>query len=214
MLYSLNFNVILIDLFENILCFGELITMEKIIQLQEKRVKIDTLVVKNLWQTEIVDETKRNQDHERFHEDESKIKELTLKLTVMEEKLCPETQNLEHKNNELTKHNTYLEKLEAERKKFLQEIKEMEEKRNNLKSFKPNLQDQQVLELGKKKLKLYKKLTRVQWDYEATKHSVKGYVSNKCDYINHFCYENQEPNDKLVDSLWHEIYLSTSKIRN
>lgn len=40
-------------------------------------------------------------------------------------------------------------KLEAERKKFLQEIKQLEEKRNNLRSFKPNLQDQQVLELGK-----------------------------------------------------------------
>lgn len=42
-------------------------------------------------------------------------------------------------------------------------------------------------------------------------------VSNKRDYIHHFCYENQEINDKLIDSLWREIYLSTSgaaKIRN
>lgn len=158
------------------MCFDELITMEKIIQLKAKHVKIDTLVLKNLLQTEIVDEIKRNQDHQRFHEDESKIKELTSKLTIMEEKLCAGTQNWEHKNNELTKHNIYLGKLEAGKKKFLQEIKQLEEKRNNLKSFKPNLQDQQVLELGKKKLKLYKKLTRIQWDYEAIKHNVKGCI--------------------------------------
>lgn len=41
--------------------------MEKIIQLKAKHVKIDTLVLKNLLQTEIVDEIKRNQDHQRFH---------------------------------------------------------------------------------------------------------------------------------------------------
>ncbi|GAB1867667.1 hypothetical protein CAJAP_08746 [Camponotus japonicus] len=149
-----------------------------------------------------------------WKEDESKIKELTSKLAVMEEKQYTGTQNLEHKNNELRKHNIYLGELEVERKKLLQEIKQLEEKQNNLKSFKPNLQDQQVLELGRKKLKLYKDLTKIQWDYEAAKHSVIGYVSNKYDYIRHFCYENQETNDKLADSLWHEIYLSTSKARD
>lgn len=36
--------------------------MEKIMQLKAKHIKIDTLVLKNLLQTEIQDETKRNQD--------------------------------------------------------------------------------------------------------------------------------------------------------
>lgn len=99
---------------------------------------------------------------------------------------------MEPKNNELRKHNSYLEKLEIERKMLLQEIKQLEEKQNNLKYFKPNLQDQQMLEVGryysiltyfyffyhdlfyKKKLKLYKDLTKIQWDYEAAKHSVRG----------------------------------------
>ncbi|KAM0730306.1 hypothetical protein ACS0PU_004183 [Formica fusca] len=188
--------------------------MEKIIQLKAKHVKTDTLVLQNLLQAEIVDKINRSQDQQRFNEDEFKIEELTSKLAVMEEKQYTETQNLKRKNNELSEHNAYLEKLEIERKKFLQEIKQLEEKRNNLRSFKPNLQDQQVLELGNKKFKLYKDLTRIQWDYEATKHSVTGYVSNKCDYIHHFCHENQDTNDKLVDSLWHEIYLSTSKGRD
>ncbi|GAB1866291.1 hypothetical protein CAJAP_07370 [Camponotus japonicus] len=188
--------------------------MEKIIQLKAMHIKTDTLVLKNLLQIEIVDKNKKNQDEQRFSEHESKIKELTSKLAVMKEKQYTATQNLEHKNNELCKHNIYLEKLEVERKEFLQEIKQLEEKRDNLKSYKPNLQDQQMLELGRKKLKLYKDLTRIQWDYEATKHSVKGYVSNNYDYIHHFCHENQETSDKLADSLWHEIYLSTSKARD
>ncbi|XP_072755834.1 uncharacterized protein [Anoplolepis gracilipes] len=187
---------------------------EKIIQLKAKHVKIDMLVLKSLLEAENDDEIKRNEDQQQINEDKSKIKTLTSKLAVFEEKLCTETRNLEHKNNELSKHNTYLGKLETERNKFLQEIRQLEEKRNNLRSFKPNLQDQQVLELGKKKLKIYKDLTRIQWDYEATKHSIKGYVSNKYDYIHYFCHKNQEANDKLVDSLWYEIYLSTSKARN
>ncbi|XP_050445147.1 uncharacterized protein LOC126848359 isoform X2 [Cataglyphis hispanica] len=184
--------------------------MEKLIQLKAKHVKIDTLVLQNLLQAESIDKINRSQN-QRFNEDEFKIEELTSKVAVIEEKQHTETQNLEHKNNELSKHNVHLAKIEVERKKFLQEIKQLEEKRNNLRSFKPNLSDQQLLELGKKKLKLYKNLTKIQWDYEATKHSVTGYVSNKCDYIHYFCHENQETNDKLVDSLWHEIYLSTNK---
>jgi len=36
-----------------------------------------------------------------------------------------------------------------EKKKLLQEIKQLEERRNNLKSTKPNLQDRQLLEQGK-----------------------------------------------------------------
>lgn len=86
-----------------------------------------------------------------------------------------------------------------EKKKLLQEITQLEGKRNILKSAKPNLQDQQVLEQGKyvlcilmlfqsfisvvislfcrKKLKLYKDLTKIQWDYEACmKHDIKGCI--------------------------------------
>jgi len=41
--------------------------MEKIIQLKTKHIKTDTLVLQNLLQTEIVDETKRNQDRLQFN---------------------------------------------------------------------------------------------------------------------------------------------------
>jgi len=43
-----------------------------------------------------------------FSEDETKIKELTSKLTAMKETLHMETQTLEHKNNELLKEKDYL----------------------------------------------------------------------------------------------------------
>ncbi|XP_024869475.1 uncharacterized protein LOC112453140 [Temnothorax curvispinosus] len=180
--------------------------------LKKKFVNVDTSTLQQLLlsKAEIVDEIKRNQD-QRFIEDETKIKELTSKLDVMKETLYTETQTLEQKNDELSREKVYLEELEAERKKLLQELKQLEGKRNSLRSAKPNLQDQQVLEQGKKKLKLYKDFTKIQWDYEATKFGIKGYVSNKRDYIHHFYYENQEINDKLTDSLWHEIHLSTSE---
>jgi len=178
--------------------------------LKTKLVNLDTSVFQQLLlsKVEIVDEIKRSQD-KRFNEDEIKIKELTSKLAAMKEMLYTKTQTLEYKKSELSKEKVYLDELEMERKKLLQEIKQLEEKRINLKFAKPNLQDQQVLEQGKKKLKLYKDLTKIQWDYEATKYDIKGYVSNKCDYIHHFCYENQEINEKLIDLLWHEIHLSS-----
>lgn len=43
-----------------------------------------------------------------FIEAESKIKELASKLDVMEAKQYTGIKNVEHKNNELQKHNTYL----------------------------------------------------------------------------------------------------------
>lgn len=111
-------------------------------------------------------------------EDELKIKELTSKLAAMKETLNAEAETLRQKNNELEKQNTYLvsgtnkysvyfcniwyftvielyfflqKELEVEKKKLLQEIKQQDVERNNLKTklAKPNLQDQQVLEQGK-----------------------------------------------------------------
>ncbi|XP_011151971.2 uncharacterized protein LOC105190757 [Harpegnathos saltator] len=191
----------------------EAIMMEEIKQLKEKYVKVDTSVLKNLFlsQAEIADKIRKNQ--EQRCNDDSKIKELTSKLAIMKETLNTVTNNLEDKSNELEKHNVYLEELEVERKKLFQEIKQLEIQQQSLKGrlANPNLQDQQVLEQGKKKFKLYKKLTGIQWDYEASQHSIRGYVTNRRDYIHHFCYENQKINEKLIDSLWHEIYLSTSE---
>lgn len=92
------------------------------------------------------------------------------------------------------------EELETERRKSSQDLKQLEAKRDSLRCVKPNVQDQQVLEEGRyvlylhkvalflnciiivlficysKKLKLYKKLTRIRWDYEALQHSIQGCI--------------------------------------
>ncbi|XP_011159591.1 uncharacterized protein LOC105195730 [Solenopsis invicta] len=186
--------------------------MEDIDSLKTELVNKDALTLRQLLLSKVedVDEIKRSQD-QQFNENETKIKELMSKLAAIKETLNTETQTLEQSNVELLKEKDCLEELEAEKKKLLQEIKQLEKNLNSLKAAKPNFQDQQLLEQGKKKLKLYKDLIRIQWDYEASKHSIKGYVSNKLDYIHHFCYENEEINGKLIDSLWHEIYSSVSK---
>ncbi|XP_011049205.1 PREDICTED: uncharacterized protein LOC105142963 [Acromyrmex echinatior] len=187
--------------------------------LKMKFVNIDTSTLKGLLLSTVekLDEIKKDQN-QRFNEDETKIKELTSNLAATKETLHMEIQTLESKNNKLSEEKNYLDELEAENKKLLQEIKQLEGKRTNLMSIKPNLQDQQLLEQGRKKLNLYKDLTRIQWDFEAihSKHSIQGYVSNRRDYIHHFCYDTQEINKELTDSLWHEIYLSTSEaeVRN
>ncbi|XP_014477291.1 PREDICTED: kinetochore protein Spc24-like [Dinoponera quadriceps] len=191
-----------------------IVAMEEVEQLKAKYMRVDTSKLKDLLlsQAGIVDKIRKSQD-QQCHEDEIKIKELTSKLATMKETLNMEAETLENENSELAKHNLYLEKLEVEKMKFSQEIKQLEAQRNNLKTklANPNLQDQQMLEQGKRKLRIYRKLTKIQWDYEASKHSIQGYVTNGCDYIHHFCYGNQEVNEKLVDSLWHEIYLSTGE---
>ncbi|XP_011698613.1 PREDICTED: uncharacterized protein LOC105456349 isoform X2 [Wasmannia auropunctata] len=181
--------------------------------LKSKYVDTDTSMLKQLLSSkaEAVNEIKRSQN-QQFNEDETKIKELMAKLAAIKETLHTETQILEQKNNELLKEKAILTELEVEKKKLLQEIKQLEGERNSLKAAKPNLRDQQLLEQGRKKLKLYRDLTRIQWDYEASRHGIQGYVSNKRDYIHHFCYEKQEINEQIVDSLWHEIYLSTGKV--
>lgn len=186
--------------------------MEELAALKAKYAKINTSELKDslLSQAKRFD-TIKVQQAQRLDEDESKIEELMSKLTVMKETLCKENGILKHKTDELSKHNAYLEKFEAEKTKVLYDIKQLEAKQENLKSMKPNAYDQQVLEQGKRKLRLYKNLTRIHWDYQDTKSSIKGYVSNKCDYIHHFCYKNQELDEKLIDSLWHEIYLSCNE---
>lgn len=118
--------------------------------LKSKYVDTDTSMLKQLLSSkaEAVNEIKRSQN-QQFNEDESKIKELMAKLAAIKETLHTETQILEQKNNELLKEKAILTELEVEKKKLLQEIKQLEGERNSLKAAKPNLRDQQLLEQGR-----------------------------------------------------------------
>ncbi|KAK2585288.1 hypothetical protein KPH14_009975 [Odynerus spinipes] len=141
-------------------------------------------------------------------ENEAKIERLIFELISMKENLHTEHQVLEQKNKELLKHNDVVVKLNAEHSKFIEECQNLEIKKNLLKTTKPNQQDQLLLEQGTKKLRLYKALTGIHWDYSTFKESIEGYVTNKSDYIHHFCFKKDEDPEELSNLLWNEIYLS------
>ncbi|XP_076622923.1 uncharacterized protein LOC143342683 [Colletes latitarsis] len=183
--------------------------MDDIMTFKNKHMKITDSQMKELLQTKtkLIDHIKNEQDH-LCNEDEAKIEKLVSKITSMKENLQSEKQTLEYKDRELSKHLDHIVKLEAERNKFLEENQSLELQRNKLKICRDNLQDQELLENGRRKYILYRELTRIRWDFEYLKENVTGYVSNKKDYIHHFSYKNDITED-LADLLWQEIYKST-----
>ncbi|XP_031827904.1 uncharacterized protein LOC116424957 [Nomia melanderi] len=187
--------------------------MDSIMTLKNKHVKVTDAQMKEMLQQKImsIDNVKTKQD-QHCNEDEIKIQELMLKITSMKENLQSEKQISEYKEHTLSKHLDCIAELEAEKNKFLDENHSLELERNKLKARKRNLRDQELLDQGRKKYNLYKELTRIRWDYENLTENAKGYVSNKVDYIHHFCYKNEIHN--LVDLLWHEIIQSTLHAEN
>ena len=182
--------------------------MDDIMSLKSNHMNNTDSQIKELLEKKIklIDEVKTKQN-QQCSEDEMKINELTSQLTSMKEGLQSEKQMLEYKDQDLAQHLNHIAKLEAEKNKFLEESQLLELKSNELKRYKQNLTDQRLLDQGRRKFNLYKELTRVRWDYDRIDKSVEGYVTNKRDYIRHFCYKS-EKND-LADLLWEEICRST-----
>ncbi|XP_017761436.1 PREDICTED: uncharacterized protein LOC108551696 [Eufriesea mexicana] len=183
--------------------------MDEIIMLKEKYIKITDLQVKDLLQNQVklINHVK-NKQNQHLTEDEIKIKDLTSKITCMRESLHSEEQTLKYKNHVLSKHLDYSIELEAEKNKFLEESLSLELQRNKLKICKRNLQDQKLLNQGRRKVSLYKELTGIRWDYEKLKENVAGYVSYRRKYIHYFSYTNENTKD-LSNLLWQEIFQST-----
>ncbi|XP_053994511.1 uncharacterized protein LOC128884871 [Hylaeus volcanicus] len=188
--------------------------MDDIMALKTKHMKITDSQMKKLLQEKIklMDHVKTKHD-EHSSEDETRLKELMSEVSSMRKTLEFEKQTLEYKHLDLSKHLEYKKDLEAEKNKFLQENQSLELQRNKLKVCKQNTKDQDLLDNGRRKYMLYKELTRIRWDYEDLKENVKGYVSNKRDYIHHFSYKN-EITKELTDLLWKEIYKSTISKEN
>ncbi|XP_076673869.1 uncharacterized protein LOC143371990 [Andrena cerasifolii] len=182
--------------------------MDDLLSLKDKHMNITDSQIKELLEKKIklIDQVK-NKQNQQCSEDEMKINELTSQLTSMKESLQSEKQVLEYKDQDLAKHLNYIAELEAEKNKFLEESQSIELKRNELKRCKQNLTDQRLLDLGRKRYNLYKEVTRVRWDFDRIDKNVEGYVTNKRDYVHHFCY-NSEKTD-LTDLLWQEICRST-----
>lgn len=157
----------------------------------------------------------REKENQLIKENEVQLEELVSKVIVLKEDLHTEQQVLEQKNKELLKYNDNVERLIVEHDKLIQENQNLEIQKNIIKTTKPNQQDQLLLEQGRAKLHLYKALTGINWDYSTLKDSIKGYVSNKHDYIHHFCFtKNEVDPEELSDLLWNEIYLSVENMLN
>ncbi|XP_076248372.1 uncharacterized protein LOC143188171 [Calliopsis andreniformis] len=187
--------------------------MGDMVALKNKHLKITDLQMKELLQEQVklINYVQREQN-QLSSEDELKIKELTSKVTSMKQCLQTEKQTLQHKNHELSKHSDSIAELEVEKNKLSEENQSLEVQRNKLKCCKRNLHDQEVLDKGRKKLTLYRQLTRIRWDYENIRESIIGYVSNNRDYIHHFNYKSE--NTDLTELLWQEIYQSSNCMDN
>ncbi|XP_043585387.1 uncharacterized protein LOC122569015 isoform X4 [Bombus pyrosoma] len=182
--------------------------MNEIMTLKENHIKISDLQVKDLLQNQIklIDhiKNKRNQD---FSEDGIKITDLTSKVTSMRDTLQSEKQTLEYKNHVLSKHLDHITELDAEKNKFLEECQQLELQRNKLKTCKRNIQDQELLDQGRRKYALYRELTGIRWDFGKLKENITGNIY-KGVYIHHFSYSNEENTKDLNNLLWQEIYQS------
>nr|XP_003702183.2 PREDICTED: uncharacterized protein LOC100878922 [Megachile rotundata] len=188
--------------------------MDDILSFKEKHIKVSNSQINDLLQKQVklIDDVKYKQDHQ-CNENEAKIQELILKVASMKEDLRHEKQALEYKNHDLSKHLGYIVELMAEKKKFLEENQSLELERNKLKNCKRNIRDQELLNLGRRKFSLYRKLTRIRWDYEKLEQFVIGYVTDKKKYVHHFCYKNENMTD-IHNLLWQEIYQSTIETEN
>ncbi|XP_012341680.2 uncharacterized protein LOC100865788 [Apis florea] len=188
--------------------------MNDIIIFKEKYINITDSQIKDLLQNQIqlINHVKNKQNQD-YNEDEIKIKDLTLKITSMRESLQSKKQTLEYKNNLLSKHLDHVTEIKEEKDKFLKEYQLLELQRNKLKTCKRNLQDQELLDKGRRKFLLYKVLTGIRWDYEKLKETITGYVLHK-NYIHHFSYINEENTKDINDLLWQEIYQSILQKEN
>ncbi|XP_043248675.1 uncharacterized protein LOC122395298 [Colletes gigas] len=182
--------------------------MDDIMTFKNKHVNVTDSQMKEILQTKTkLMDIKNEQDH-LCDEDEAKIEKLISKITSMKENLQSEKQTLEYKDRELSNRLDKIVQLEGEQNISLKENQSLELQRNKLKICRDNVQDQALLENGRRKYMLYKELTRIRWDFEYLEEKVTGYVSNKKDYIHHFSYKNNITGD-LADLLWQEIYKST-----
>ncbi|KAG7187749.1 hypothetical protein KM043_016795 [Ampulex compressa] len=186
--------------------------MEEIAALKQKHVKIATAELKELMTKAIdsVTHITNNEDHKLKNENERKLVELVSELKEMKNNLCNENQVLERKNQELLKYLDSIKNLEVEKNRCLEKVESLKLQKNKLETSKSSLHDQQILEEGSRRLKLYEEFTRIRWSYHILNESIAGYVSNRVDYIHHFSYKKEEDKKHVTDQLWQEIYKSTN----
>ncbi|KAF7989942.1 hypothetical protein HCN44_008616 [Aphidius gifuensis] len=144
-------------------------------------------------------------DKDHLSEDETQIKTLREKISRTKDKITKE----DNKNRELVENVCTYEKtikmlqgefncLKIENQSAISSVNKLKRKIMN-----PNRKDQEILERGKKKLNYYKVLSGIRWDYPELKNSVKGYITNRDEYIHAFCFDRET--NKYGEKLWLEV---------
>ncbi|XP_046426722.1 uncharacterized protein LOC124182938 [Neodiprion fabricii] len=147
----------------------------------------------------------------RLTEDQRRINDLYLQLSEAKDKLNINKEALEEKTTKLNIENQKLKELEIERNKIIKNNYNLERKCNEMRVIKPSTKDRCILDLGQKKFNLYKKFTRIRWDYGALDQTRKGLVTDGKSYIHTFSFHNDIGSNELSDLLWKEIQLSVEK---
>ncbi|XP_066589933.1 chromosome partition protein Smc-like isoform X2 [Prorops nasuta] len=185
--------------------------MEEISKLKEKYIKvavpeIEKLLANYTEHEELLIKKKQLTD-------ESKIEQLMSTKVSLQQMLLSQDENLANKINDLNGEEKELNDLEIEKNKIMQEIQNLKKENQSLKCMKPSLKDDQILNMGQRKFNLYKELTRIRWNFQEEK-EIKGYITNKFDYIKTFKFQPDLSKEELSDLLWEAIYLSTEKKDN
>ncbi|XP_012285809.1 uncharacterized protein LOC105702662 [Orussus abietinus] len=151
----------------------------------------------------------KTKTHEqKYAENLKTINELETRVSTLRNLLDTESVVLETRTLKLSNYESETKALEAQRDAIKEEKLQLETNRNKLKSWKLSLKDQHILDIAQKKFQLYKTFTGIRWNFPALKDHIKGYVTNKQDYIKGFCFNNNEDKWKTTNLLWKEIQLS------
>ncbi|XP_058799214.1 uncharacterized protein LOC131668795 [Phymastichus coffea] len=183
--------------------------MEEILALKKKNSSNSPTKIKEILQQ--ISNTRLDSDKisYKLEENETRINELSKEVFTLREQFESETQILESKINESVEQKSLLENLNEEKENASLSLKELETQHKTMKRTKPSLSDQQLLETGKRKHKLYKEFTGIRWDYSAPENVIEGFITNKKDFIEKISYKCDTGYKTIRELLWRDIRCST-----
>ncbi|XP_011304674.1 uncharacterized protein [Fopius arisanus] len=185
--------------------------MDKILALQDKFEAPSVEILEEALKQHLI--ALKRRDNEQDHlltENAAKIAELEGKKLELEKRITQEQSKHIACLDELERRNKILKEREHEKTRLITENRHKEAEKNKImsKCKMPSVTDENTLENGRKKFEYYKNLTGIRWDYPMLKNGIKGYVTNKQDYIHPFFFELDQAD--LTANLWEEIAKSTT----
>ncbi|KAH0561431.1 uncharacterized protein LOC123265874 [Cotesia glomerata] len=143
------------------------------------------------------------QSYDQLAQDAEKIQNQKDKITDLKKKLLIGEKNKKSFEKELLSQAELLEELNTEKTHIIVENIEIESRKNQIKPKKNTSNDDQIFERERIKLKYYRMLTNIKWDYQDVRTSIRGLITNRKDYTQKFYYDNDD--EKVEEKLWKEI---------